>query len=328
MASRRLAIAVFCAFFLPLFFRGESSARKVAVTVPALNMVAIPFTAAKTKGYYQEEGLEVEIVWISATVAAQALIGGNVEFSTVSGATLPAIVRGAPLKFILTSFTRPMFWIYSRPDIRDIKALKGKKVGVSGVGSGPAQLLNEMLKRHGLEGGRDVALIALGVQPNQFSAMQSGVIDAFTAAPPYNVLAKEAGFHELVSFLKEDFVELQGSVILRDEFLRSEGALVQRFVRATLKGLHYARERRNGTAAILAHYLKIAPDLAARYYDSVRGIMTPDGTASDDLQKRFLDFGVLRAGLKETPPLEKAFDYSLTRKLNTELKAAGWRPED
>ncbi len=73
--------------FALLAYCAHSSAEltRIRVGVPTLSMVVIAFTAAKEKGYYNEEGLDVEFVWMSAPVAVQALIGGNVEFSTVAG---------------------------------------------------------------------------------------------------------------------------------------------------------------------------------------------------------------------------------------------------
>jgi len=72
-----------------------------------------------------------------SAVGTQALIGGNVKFSTVGGAALLPALRGAPLRFLFTTFNRPMFWLYAKSDIRSVDALKGKKVGVSSLGSGP-----------------------------------------------------------------------------------------------------------------------------------------------------------------------------------------------
>lgn len=310
-----------------LFFVSEGKAGKVRVGVPTLSLVVIAFTAAKEKGYYKEEGLDVELVWMSAPVAAQALIGGNVEFSTVSGSAIPAIIGGAPLRLIFTSYNRPMFWLFGKPEIEDVRALKGKKVGVSGIGSGPATLLIEILKRNGLEGGRDVAILSLGRMPDIAAGLFSGAVDAAMIAPPFHVTAQEAGYRELVSFLKEDFVELQGSIVVREEIFKSDPVMLEKFVRASLKGLTYAREQRWGTIAILVRYLKIKEDEAAKYYDSVRSVMTVDGTVPKDHQKKFLQVAAQRLRAKETPALEKAFDYSLTKKIYAELQTKGWRPK-
>jgi ABC-type nitrate/sulfonate/bicarbonate transport system substrate-binding protein len=122
-------------------------------------------------------------------------------------------------------------------------------------------------------------------------------------------------------------VEFQGSIILRDELLKSDPILVEKFVRATLKGLLYARENRSGTVLILARYLKIKEDFAAKYYDSVRPVMTVDGTVSEELQKPFIKIAVERLRPKDPPSLERIFDYTLTRKIHAKLQSTGWKPK-
>jgi NitT/TauT family transport system substrate-binding protein len=303
-----------------------AEATRIRVGVPTLSMVVIAFTAAKEKGYYREEGLDVEFVWMSAPVAVQALIGGNVEFSTVSGSAIPAMLAGAPLKIIFSSYQRPMFWLFSKPEINHVRQLKGKRVGVSGVGSGPATLLVETLKNHGLEAGRDVPILALGRMPDIAAGLFTGTVDAAMLAPPFNITANESGFRELISFLKEDFVELQGSIVVRDELLKTSPTLVEKFSRATLKGLMYAQEQRSGTIPILVNYLKISKTQAEKYYDSVREVMTRDGTVSEEHLQKFYQLALDRFKPKEPSPLNQMFDYSLVKKLNTQLQTIGWRP--
>jgi NitT/TauT family transport system substrate-binding protein len=320
----RLKIAVCFLAIVGLSAAGES--RTVHVAVPTLSMVVIAFTAAKEKGYYREEDLDVNLVVMRDTLGVSALIGGNVDFATMSGAGLTAIVGGVPLRFAFSTFYRPMFWIYAKPELQDIKALKGKRIGVTGLGSGPDNLLREILRRNGLEGGRDAVILALGLPSTVAAALRSGAVDAATVTPPFNFAVKEAGFRELVSFLKEDFVELQGSVLVHERLFQSEPALIEKFVRGTLKGLRYARQNRAGTIPILVRYMKIKEDLAGQYYDLVRPIMTADGTASVELQKQILDQAVKVLAPKESPSVEKIFNYSLTRKIHAELESAGWKP--
>lgn len=304
----------------------KAETKRVNVSIPTRGMPVIAFTAALEKGYYQEEGLDVRLILMSAGVAARALIGGDVDFTTAGGAGLPSVLSGAPLRFVFTTFNRPMFWFISRSNIREVKALKGKRVGVSNIGSGPDSLLRELLRRNGLEGGRDVVILALGLQANIYAGLVSGIADAAMLAPPFNFMAEEAGFRELVSFINEDFVELQGPIVVREGLLQSDPALVEKFIRGTLRGFRYARENRSGTIPILASNLKIKPDLAAKIYDAVRPGMTRDGTVSEELQKKALGHVLQRMGLEESPPLGKIFNYSLTRKAIAQLDAEGWRP--
>ncbi len=321
-----LKLKVVTCLFAVVGLIANAEARTIHVAVPTLSMVVIAFTAAKEKGYYRDEGLDVDLVQMRDTLGISALIGGNAEFASMSGAGMTAMLGGAPLRFAFSSFFRPMFWLYAKPEFADVKSLRGKRIGVTGLGSGPDNLLREVLKRIGIEGGRDVAILALGLPATLATALRNGIVDAGMVSPPFNFAVRDAGFRELVSFLKEDFVELQGSILVNDKFLQSDPGLVEKFVRGTMKGLRYARENKAGTIPVLLRYMKIKEDLAGQYYDQVRPIMTADGTVNVDMQKKYLDQALKVLNPKEPPTVEKLYSYGLARKVNAELDAAGWKP--
>jgi NitT/TauT family transport system substrate-binding protein len=304
----------------------EAEPRTINVAVSARSLAQVAHYVAAEKGYYRDEGLDVRLILMSTPIAAQALIAGNVEFTGVSGGVLPAVVGGAPLRFVFSAFYRPMFWLYARPEIRTVTGLKAKKIAVSGLGSGPATLLLEYLKRHGFDGGRDFTILSLGITPTRFAALLNGSVDAAILIPPFTFAAAERGYRELISFIKEDFVELQGSIILREELLKSEPLLVEKFVRGTLKGLRFAQENRAATMPILARNVRTSEDLAAKDYDGARAAMTADGTVDEKMQRAYVDMGVRRLGVKEIPTIEKIFDFSLTKKVLSELDTKKWKP--
>ncbi len=303
-----------------------AEARKIPVAIPSVSPSSTTFVVARDRGFYREEGLEVELIVMPAAQATQALIGGNVKFATVGGAGLPPLLRGAPLRFLFTTFSRPMYWLYANPEIRTVKELKGKKVGVSSIGSGPDSLLRELLKKDGLEGGREVVIMPLGSGVARFYALKAGSVDATMLSIPGNFMAEEAGFRQLASFIELDFVELQGSILVREDLLGSDPALAAKFVRASLKGLLYFRNNRADTVAILTRFLKVKPELTARIYDLILPGVTRDGTVGEEYQRRSVEHILERVGLKEPPPLEKIFDFSLTRKIRDDLRARGWKP--
>ena len=128
-----------------------------------------------------------------------------------------------------------------------------------------------MLKKHNLDGGRDVAILATGPGPARFFALKAGSTDAAVLNEQAALLAQESGFRQLFSFTKgEEFVEVLGSVVLQESLLESDPVLAQRFVRATLKGLLYLKENRPGSIAVHAKVLKIDEPTAARIYDLAR----------------------------------------------------------
>src|SRR5215510_6964781 len=104
-----------------LLFAGSSSRAqelvKVPVQIPAITPAVTAFAVALERGYYRQEGLDAQLVVMPSGLGTQALLGGNVKFSTAGGAGLMPILRGAPVRFMFTTFSRPMFWLYARSDI-------------------------------------------------------------------------------------------------------------------------------------------------------------------------------------------------------------------
>jgi ABC-type nitrate/sulfonate/bicarbonate transport system substrate-binding protein len=312
-----------------LFFAwlSQGDATTVKVAIPSTTHAVLAFTTARDKGYYRAEGLDVELILMSAPFASRALLSGDVAVATVGGAGLPPVLQGAPLKFVFTTYSRPMFWLYAKPDIREIKELKGKRVGVSGIGSGPDSLLREILRRNNLEAGRDVTVLSLGLMPTIYGGLHAGIVDAAMLSPPFIFNADEAGFRELVSFIKQDLVELQGSVLVKDSLLQSDPTMVEKFLRATYKGFLYIKENRSGTIPILARYLKVKDDVAAKVYDQVvQPAITQNGTIGQEGQKKAVEHVLKRLELKTVPPLSNIFDFSLTRKVIADIQTTGWKP--
>lgn len=301
--------------------------RKVHATIPALTESSIAFFIAKEKGYWREEGLEVELIVARAAASIQAVIAGNVEFGTAGGSALLPITRGLPMTFLFTTFDRANFSLYAKSQIRSVQELKGKRIGISSFGSGPDSLVRDFLNDQGIDGGRDATILAVGSGMERFIALKTGAVDAAMLSPSAYIMAEEAGFRELVSFVKQgDYVYLQGGVITRNNLLKSEPALVEKFIRGSLKALLYLQTNPPQTISILSRVLKIKQDIATRIYDEIRPGITRDGTANEEQQSKSLAPFLGRTGSKEPPSLQKIFDFSITRKVLTELKAEKWRP--
>lgn len=77
---------------------------------------------------------------------------------------------------------------------------------------------------------------------------------------------------------------------------------------------------------ILARHTKVSETVAAKDYDIARQGMAPDGTVGEELQRKFLETGLKRLGLKDSPPLDRIFNFTLARKVNAELDLTAWKP--
>jgi NitT/TauT family transport system substrate-binding protein len=224
---------------------------------------------------------------------------------------------------VFSSFDKPTHWLYAKPDIRTVKDLKDKKVAVDGLGGTLESLLRSVLEKNGLEAGRDVPILAIGPPPGRFAALTSGAIDATLFTFPLNFRAEEAGFRQLVNFVKQDIVSLTGCIVVRES---SDAGLVEKLVRGAVKGQLYARNNRSGTISVLARNLKIKEDEAAKIYDAALPGMVADGSINEEIQRKVIDDTRRSLGMKESVSPDKVFSFSLVHKINAELKAQGWKP--
>jgi NitT/TauT family transport system substrate-binding protein len=230
------------------------------------------------------------------------------------------------VRLLFSTFNRSLFWLYSKPEIAEIKDLKGRKVGVSSIGSGPDSMVRDLLRTHGLQGGKDVTILAVGVDSSRYASLANGITDAVILSAPYNFVAQDGGFKELVSFVKRDWVELLGCIVTREVVLRSNAALVDKFTMATLKGLYYVRNNRMGTIPSIARDMKLSQELAAKTYDLAYPAMTTYGALNEELQRKALDHVINQMNLKEPPNLQRIYDFSFVERARQQLEAQGWKP--
>jgi ABC-type nitrate/sulfonate/bicarbonate transport system substrate-binding protein len=316
------------AFFLVVVLAPtpRASARNVRIALPGYNVTQIVFFAAKERGFYKEEGLDVDLIQMTGTLANLALVTGEVEFSSVPAAAMSANLRGANLRVLFSSYERPLFWLITRAPIRDVKELKGKKMGVPGFNAVTYFMLREFLSKHGLEPGKDYTLLQAGDTAPRLLALQNNFIDATLLPLPWNIIAQESGLYEGASMTKGDIIVPNGAIVAREELLRTDPTLVEQFTRATLKGLRFTLERRPETISIITRSIKVKENLAAKSYDAARPAFTADGTFSDDSQKKAVESALRIAGVKEPAPVEKFFNFTVTKKVAAELQAKNWKP--
>ena len=303
--------------------------KKVRVGIPTLSLIVASSLIPGERGYFKQEGLDVELIVIRSAPSVLALAAREIDFLTIGGGGLIGILRGLPLRVAFAPFNRPLYALYAKPEIRSLPQLDGKKVGVSSFGSGPDLLLRDLLKKRISDGGKKVTILAVGGGVERFIALKTGIVDAAVLATPFTVNAKLEGYRELFSFINErDYADIPVATFTREDLLQSNSALVERFVRAQAKGLLYMRSSRDRTVSSLARALKTKEDAVSGGFDELRPALTEDGTISQDEQRKALEYLVNPATLKEAPRLEKIYDFAIAKKVFQELQARGWKPMD
>jgi len=304
----------------------SAQARKVRVAMPGYTIAGISFLTAKLNGYYAAEGLDVELIAMRAPTANLAVLSGSVEFSTVPLAGLNTALRGGALKIIMVHFDKPQHALFVKNELQNLKLLRGKKVAVSGPGVIDDLLLREVLNNNGIDANKELAILSMGSADTRVTSLISGAVDGAMIIAPHTFTAKDAGFRELVVFRDQGFLLPSGGIAARDETLRNDPALVERFTRASMMGFIHSRDNRAGAIRALSKSVRVDESVAAKVYDSSRPTMTADGTLNDDAQRKMAAFVAKSSSLKEVVAADKVFDFSFVRKANAALQAKGWQP--
>jgi len=312
----------------------SAAARTLKVTIAAKSPLYAPYFVALDKGYYKQEGLDVELVEAAGGIATPALMSGTVDVSTSTASVVPAILRGAHLKVVYTMADRlpDQLWT-SRPLLHTLKDLKGLTVGIASRGDSYEIALRSELENEGLP--QDwIGYTALGFAGSvRLSALLSGSMPAVMITPIDVEPALYSGAlakccHLMIDFVKVLQLPYTGAAV-SDRLLESDPATVDGFLRGTVKGVRYTLAFEPQTVAILAkHNTEHESQTILDTYRITVPTMTKIGTASDDLIRRDLKVRAAILGIdpKDLPPIDAIYDYRLTRKVTAEIDKSGWQP--
>jgi len=114
--------------------------------------------------------------------------------------------------------------------------LKGKKVGISSVGSSSDSATRISLGLQGLNADQDVSIVAVGSLENRMSAMLNGAVDAGLASPPDTIALEDGGMHVLYDCSQMAMPPLAQCLIVKRATINSQRDMVQNVVNAVVEG--------------------------------------------------------------------------------------------
>ena len=304
------------AFALLFLLSGDPvpAAERVTIATPSRGLFEFPVVVAMRKGFFKDEGIEVDKIQMQPAIGVKALMSGDVDYLLAWGSALRAAVTGVPIKAVLGFAGRPLHVLIARPEIKSPRDLKGKVIGVDSV-AGTVDYLSRVAVRHfGFEPERDVKIIVTGESPTRLAALRAGAIDATPIDVAFAVKAEDEGFKRLVYL--GDLIELPLSgIAVMEQKLQTQRDQIRRVVRAGVRGLRFMKQNRNETVQMLSDYLRITPSQSARAYDASINSFTDDGIISD--KGVLLDVQLTKERLKLTKdiPLSQLVDWSLVREI-------------
>jgi len=207
---------------------------------------------AKEGGYYEKNGLNVEVISIpGSSLALQAMLSGELPVIQAGGAgPIQTALAGADTVIIATIAKRFSWWIFSQPNIARMEDLKGKVFGVTRFGTQSDLASRLALRRYGIDPERDVTMVQTGGPSETVGAMAAGKVQAAAITPPATLLAKRLKLKEILDLSKLDLDYHVNGLVTTRRFIKTNEDTVRRFVRAYIEGA--ARGQKDRAFAIKA----------------------------------------------------------------------------
>jgi NitT/TauT family transport system substrate-binding protein len=322
LAIRILFGLLFVVFVLPASGQAQSSLKKVRLALPTKSVSFLAFYVAYHKGFYKDEGIELEPIIMQPALASTAVLTGDVDYNGAVTGVIGAAVRDRPMKAVLFTVARPLQYLMSKKVIKEPRELKGKKIAGSSPGGTVTFLTILVLKRLGLDPERDVFLNPMGgTGASRLAALESGLVDAVVLESPDNIIAQQRGFHELIFF--GDLIEFpQNGFGTSEKKIRENPDEILKMVRATLRGLMFLWEKKNQDQVldiIMKEMKPISPQMAKESFGQVMRVITKDAAVKPESIQVLIDLVRENTKVTRPVPVNQVFDSNFLEKAQKEL---------
>ena len=286
----------------------------------------IPFRAALARGYFKQQGLQIEPILIRGGPAAiAALVSGEVDFAAIGGAqaVFRSRARGLDLAIIACTSSTTNYILLGNKQTRTVEDLRGKMIGVTGAGTYSEFAMKAFLKKHNINPDKDVTLRAIGGTVLRAAAIEKGIIAAAPFSPEDGVRLIKAGY-SLISNLSESLGIPQNIIVTRNEVLEKYPDVSRRVLKGYIQGMQLAKF--NKKEAIRAGYdsgLSGDPEIVSAAWDLYSPGLTADLSIVTAGLQQMLDEDI-RAGLVEKNfTLDRVINDRILKIAQQELRAEG-----
>ena len=302
-----------------LLWSGTSAAAdKIRLSISALDVSFLTAGVAAKRGFFKDEGLDVEVIRMAANVSVTALSTGDIDYTMIFASVVRGALRGLPMKVVASYMDSSTHTLIARPEYKTLKDLKGKTLGVSTYGSTSDVIARMMFKQGGVDPERDLKIITLGAERARFAALREGLVEVAVLSPPADSEANKVGFNVLArayELFKLPFTGLGANT----KKLKEKPDEVKRMVKALLRANRFVRQNRDGTIQTMMDWSKVDRESAAATYDSTWKIFSEDGSIPDAGLKLVIDQGRQAMNIDRPVANSEVSDPAFLREAQREL---------
>lgn len=283
----------------------------------------IPSYVAMEKGHFKGEGLDAAFIASTGGVLVRAAIAKEIDFVPIPGGGSEAMLKGAPLVFIVGESLISQWTLTTTPEIKRVEDLKGKTLGLGRPGSADySEVVVVLGKFFKMEPGRDYKVISFTGEPDRVAALINRSIQGGALSFPHAARAEKEGMKILVR-TGDHIPRLGGTFLMHRDFVKEKRDVAKRFIRAIAKAEDYIKSNKKGTIEVIQKYFEIDDARVAEgIYMQVHDKYGPE-IPSDLLRDLFESRTTPELGWPAGKPLPDIEQFVARDLLNEVLKEMG-----
>jgi len=252
---------------------------RVAVSNP--NMPNLTVAMAQKNGLFKDETLEAEIIRMNPNVAITALATGDVDYCQLFGAVVGGAIAGLPVRIVAGFLDNWPMTLIAQPELKALKDLKGKTLGISSFGATPDVAARMMIKQAGIDADKEIKIIALGSDAARLTALKQRVVDVVVISPPADTQMEKQGYRILArAYELFSFPYLGLGTHTRK--IKDKPDEIRRVIKATIRANRFIRDNRDEAVRALIAWGKVEREFAYASYDALRNLFNADGAVPED----------------------------------------------
>lgn len=312
--SSLIAIAAIFAFVSASLLAGTGlCAQKIKVgsAQKASVVLTLPLVAAEDQGFWQKNGLDVEVVTFSAaTPMYQGVAAGSLNLGT---STVPSIIQaasgGLPVLIITALTSDDDFYLYvpTKSPVKTAQDLKGRKLGISRYGGVEHAYGMALIKA--LHLAKDVKVVSTGGVSSSLAALKVGGIDAIMLTPYQMINLELSGDVRRVASLSDFRSKRWVSRIAfaTRNLLKTHPDVVRRAAKSVLDAERYISANPAWSIGKLKTMFDFSDEAAKKIYDMLEFV--PEGSidkeALTNVRSFMIDYGIIVA--EKAPPVDELY---------------------
>jgi NitT/TauT family transport system substrate-binding protein len=297
----------------------QTPLQKVRISYSSTGINYMDLFLGIEKGFFREEGMELQFIQTSANIAINAGISGELDGLASVGSAVRAIQRGAPLRVLAVTLRRPLYWLVARPEYRSVRELRGKVLGISTIGGSQHLRAKGMLALGGVDPDKDVTFVQVSDQTRQIQALVSNSIQIAALSPPWVFVARDKFKMNLLETSIDKFAGIESGLAVPVKLFQEKPEFFRKILRARAKGNRYFLENEQESSELLARIYRTDVKTALESYRFSKPAFTSTGIPTDEEIKEQLAADAQILKLPEPMNPSKIFDFTLQREVNRAL---------